>query len=708
MQSKYIFALLFLFSFKNNTFSQVKILFDATKAESAANADWVLDADIYNVGFGNGFPTTGGTGTEANPQRFPTPAQSGITTTSTEDFWQGGLSAWGVECAKKGYQVETLPIGGKITYNDATNIQDLKNYKIFVVCEPNILLTIAEKNAILQYVQNGGNLIMIGNHDGSDRNFDGADSPVIWNDLMATNPFGMTFDKVKFSETTTNIPALTNNPVLNGSFGNVTKMQFSAGTTLTLDPSKNPTVKGIVYKTGVSIGNTDVMAAYCTYGTGKVFAIGDSSPSDDGTGDTGDTLYDGWVADASGNHRKLFMNVTEWMANSTVAQPLAVSISNVENVNCFGQKTGKATASVTGGTPPYTYLWSNAATTSTISNLAAGVYKVTVSGTATASVTITEGKLLTGNLVVLPMDCTILEGQMTANITSGTAPYSYKWSNGASVIFIKTTQPGTYSVTVSDAKNCTFTTSAFLAKNIKKPIPSIALQQTNCTTICATALVAGTVNGYTFDWGASGVVGVPNKACFSSSKKAKLTVTDKGNDCVKDTIVDIVAPTLLVLKQDKVVNASNGQKNGSASILVSGGVAPYKYEWVDGTTAKVVGTTKDLTGVPAGSYYCKVSDASGFCNELLLFTITNTVATQDIDNQYSINIFPNPSNDVFYIDLKNEQEALLTMYDTNGRIVLEQKITSFLPISVKNLTKGFFILKIKTKEAILFSKLNVE
>jgi hypothetical protein len=469
-------------------------------------------------------------------------------------------------------------------------------------------------------------------------------------------------------------------------------------------------VKGIVYKSGVSMGNTDVLAAYCTYGTGKVFAIGDSSPSDDGTGDPGDILYDGWVADANGNHRKLFMNVTEWMANSTVAQPLAVTFTNVENVNCFGQKTGKATANVTGGTAPYTYLWSNNATTSSVANLAAGVYTVTVSGggSAVASVTITQGKILSGNLVILPMDCTILEGQITANITGGTPPLSYKWSNSANAIFIKTPLPGTYTVTVSDSKSCTYVATGFLSKDITKPIPSITLQQTSCTSVCATALVAGNVNTYTYDWGASGVVGVPNKACFSTSKKVKLTVTNKINDCIKDTLVDIIAPIPLILKQDKIINASNGLKNGSASILVSGGKLPYKYEWVDGATAKVVGTTKDLTGVPAGSYYCKVNDASGVCNDLLLFVISSNVSTQNIDNQYSINIYPNPTEDVFFIDLKNEQNALLTMYDINGRVVLEQNTTSLSPISVKNLAKGFFILKIKTKEAILFSKLKVE
>ncbi len=92
----------------------------------------------------------------------------------------------------------------------------------------------------------------------------------------------------------------------------------------------------------------------------------------------------------------------------------------------------------------------------------------------------------------------------------------------------------------------------------------------------------------------------------------------------------------------------------------------------------------------------------------MLITISNSVSTQNIDNQNVLNIYPNPADDVFYIDLKNEQELLVSMYDINGRMVLEQKTTSLSPISVKNLAKGFFILKIKTKEAILFSKLKVE
>lgn len=91
---------------------------------------------------------------------------------------------------------------------------------------------------------------------------------------------------------------------------------------MTLNTTANSTVKGIIYKSGTS-GNNNVLAAYALYGSGKVFAIGDSSPADDGTGDSGDILYDGWIADANGNHERLIMNATIW---------LATSVTSVDNI----------------------------------------------------------------------------------------------------------------------------------------------------------------------------------------------------------------------------------------------------------------------------------------------------------------------------------------------------------------------------------------
>ena len=297
----------------------VKILFDASKAEAAGSADWIIDANTNNLGYGSG-PAILNAGNESNAQQIPSPAQSGITAATAETYWDGGLSFWGIDCVNKGYTVESLPYNGRITYGDAGNLQDLSNYKVYIVCEPNILFTAAEKTAILNFVANGGGLFMVADHTVSDRNNDGFDSPAIWNDLLQnnstgnTNPFGIIFDLQNFSQQSSNLAALpANDSILHGPMGNVVKVQWNGGTTATIDPSSNPSVKAIVYKTG-GAGNTNVMVATARYGFGKVVAIGDSSPCDDGSGDSNDVLFTGYNGDVTPNHRNLLMNSSIWLA----------------------------------------------------------------------------------------------------------------------------------------------------------------------------------------------------------------------------------------------------------------------------------------------------------------------------------------------------------------------------------------------------------
>ena len=348
---KFLLSFLLSLTLLGNAYSQtVKILFDATKAETAGNADWVVDADVYNVGFSTGPPVIGG-GNEANAQRYPTPTAT-LGQTYAETYWKGALSYWGLDCIQKGYGVETLPIGAAITYGNLANPQDLSNYTVFVVCEPNIQFTSTEKTAILAFVQNGGGLFMISDHDVSDRNNDGWDSPRIWDDLMQvnstgnTNPFGIYFNRAvstsidNFSETSSNYnqSLAANDPILHGVYGNVSMIKWSNGTSMTLDPIANSTVKAVFYQTAVGTppsGNNQVMVAYAKYGNGKVVAIGDSSPCDDGTGDTNDNLFPGYMGDVPPNHRNLLMNGTIWLATSSSPAPVTLTSFNVtiENRN---------------------------------------------------------------------------------------------------------------------------------------------------------------------------------------------------------------------------------------------------------------------------------------------------------------------------------------------------------------------------------------
>lgn len=274
-----------------------KVLFDAKHGETAGNADWVIDED------------------NSTPQRTPTPAQSNITSTTTESFWTGALSAWGVSLVKMGLSVETLPSTGSITYGSTTNVQDLIFYDVFVVDEPNTVFSAAEKTAIVNFVKNGGGLFIIADHTQSDRNNDGWDSPAIWNDLMKNNsvqrnPFGFSFDLANFSETSYNVTS-SSNPITGGSQGAVSGVKFSGGTSLTL--TSGSASRGVIWRSGATQGTSRVMAAYSTYGTGKVVAIGDSSPADDGTGAPNNILYAGWT-ELGTNHSRLHLNATLWLA----------------------------------------------------------------------------------------------------------------------------------------------------------------------------------------------------------------------------------------------------------------------------------------------------------------------------------------------------------------------------------------------------------
>jgi hypothetical protein len=292
----------------SSTTNAASFLFDATHAETAGNADWVIDESSGSV------------------PRFPTPDQSTVTSTTPETYWTGALSAWGIELVKRGHHVESLPSGTAITYNNASNVQDLSHYQVFVVDEPNTIFTSAEKTAILNFVRAGGSLFLVSDHAGSDRNGDGKDSVQIWNDLFANNtvqtaPFGIVFNCDDISPTSETADTNASDPITHGAAGTITHFVYSDGASITIDPTKNASVKAAVWTTS-SHTNSNVMVAYGAFGAGKFVATGDSSPIDDGTGASSDTLFNGWSGD-SVDDGHLVINASLWLATATTNAPPA-------------------------------------------------------------------------------------------------------------------------------------------------------------------------------------------------------------------------------------------------------------------------------------------------------------------------------------------------------------------------------------------------
>ncbi len=130
------------------------------------------------------------------------------------------------------------------------------------------------------------------------------------------------------------------------------------------------------------------------------------------------------------------------------------------NATCNGLCNGQGIVIPSGGTPSYTYLWSNGGTSGAVAGLCAGPYTYTVTDahgcTATGGVNILQPGLLTVSLSSTPASCgTCMDGSATVLVTGGTAGYTYLWSpSGDFGAVAPGLLPGTYTCCVTDAQGC--------------------------------------------------------------------------------------------------------------------------------------------------------------------------------------------------------------------------------------------------------------
>ncbi|MEZ4955015.1 MAG: SdrD B-like domain-containing protein [Saprospiraceae bacterium] len=154
-------------------------------------------------------------------------------------------------------------------------------------------------------------------------------------------------------------------------------------------------------------------------------------------------------------------------ASVDISQPTAVSIS-ATGVDVTCTTLGTATADASGGTGTLTYLWSNGDTTPAVSGLVAGTYSVTATDAngCTGETTVVIGGALGPNVDIEIVQA-ISEndpnsGELTVDVSGGTSPFTYNWSNGETTTSIDSLPSGAYLVTVTDANGCTAVDSTYL------------------------------------------------------------------------------------------------------------------------------------------------------------------------------------------------------------------------------------------------------
>ncbi len=297
--------------------------------------------------------------------------------------------------------------------------------------------------------------------------------------------------------------------------------------------------------------------------------------------------------------------------------PLVIAATPT-NVRCNGEANGSISVEVTGGTPAYTFLWSDGATTEDRTGLAAGMYGVTVTDangcTETTTVQVAEPDLLSLSDNITNVACNgDASGSIVLTASGGTPAYTYAWADGVSGRVRNNLTAGSYTVTVTDAAGCNLVATF----PVTEPTPiDLTGQTTNIDCFggdngAIDLTVLGGSPAYIYRWsnGAS-----TEDLSGLTAGTYSVTVID-GNECSATTSFTITQPTDITIVATPTNVLCGGGNDGAIDVTISGGTQPYSFSWSNEAMEE------DLSGLTAGSYTLVVTDANG-CTESTTVTIS--------------------------------------------------------------------------------------
>ncbi len=299
--------------------------------------------------------------------------------------------------------------------------------------------------------------------------------------------------------------------------------------------------------------------------------------------------------------------------------------------SCYGDANGTATVTASGGTAPYLYLWATqpVQTTPTATGLAAGAYNVLVTDNsgcvANGTALVSQPAALTATSSSTSIPCaTAASGIASVTASGGTAPYSYLWSNGATTATVTGLPGGTYTVTITDANNCTATASVQIAVGTGIGGTFTQVSQPQCygqANGSARFAPTGGTAPYTYAWSNGQTTAT---ATGLAAATYTVAVTDAAG-CTRNDTITLSQPAALQASVAAGSVSCFGGANGTATVTVSGGTAPYTYSW--NTTP--VQTTATATGLASGNYQVRISDARG-CKDTLSGDVAGPLAALSV------------------------------------------------------------------------------
>ncbi|HXC03386.1 MAG TPA: SprB repeat-containing protein, partial [Bacteroidia bacterium] len=299
---------------------------------------------------------------------------------------------------------------------------------------------------------------------------------------------------------------------------------------------------------------------------------------------------------------------------------LTVSFTGITN-NPVCNQNGSITAVASGGTAPYIFQWNcypstvTLPATATLTNVGAGNYWVTVTDatghTGSGSYPLTPIVMI--NQSATAANCPLINGTATASV-SGTAiaPYTYAWSNGnvttgssSTSNTISNLAGGTYTCFITDANGCVSSTdSVSYVQSLSSLTSTLTTTLANCNDGTATVIPANGTAPYSYYWNTVPAQTTATAVHLSPNTFPEIVVTD-AQGCTVINYASISSGPNAIQSSESETDATCPSSNGSVSLTVSGGTAPYTYSWSNG------GNTASISNLAYGNYTVQVSDAAG-------------------------------------------------------------------------------------------------
>jgi len=325
------------------------------------------------------------------------------------------------------------------------------------------------------------------------------------------------------------------------------------------------------------------------------------------------------VTDANGCSATASVSISENIL------PLAVSISEKNNIKCAGEKTASLAVQVSGGKGPFKYSWNNPTLSGEQpASIQAGDYVLTVTdatgATSTSTISVKQPDPVTATATATsPASTGNSDGKASVQVKGGAGNYTFKWDNGETSASAVKLAPGQRSVTVTDANGCSATASVSISENILPLAVSIS-EKNNIK--CAgekTASLAVQVSGgkgpFKYSW---------NNPTLSGEQPASiqagdyvLTVTD-ATGATSTSTISVKQPDPVTATATATSPASTGNSDGKASVQVKGGAGNYSFKWDNGETSA------SAVKLAPGQRSVTVTDANG-CSATASVSISENI-----------------------------------------------------------------------------------